>query len=437
MEHEKLSEETVKALPKPESGNRVYYFAGHKLQGLVAPRGFGVRVTTGGARSFVLNYRVGSRERRYTIGLSPDLAVIRAIKIARELRQQVDDGHDPQEAKEIARAPATGCKTVTDVLAEFVKRYVRKTGLRTADEIERTFERLVVPAIGATGIYQIRRSDVIALLDRIEDENGPVMADRVLGHLRKCFNWYAVRDDQFNSPMVKGMARTKPLERARTRILSDDEIRDLWAALDIIAADIVRAKPWLACYPRFVKTLLLTGQRREEVAGMSHDEINGDLWTLPAARNKVKVDHEVPLTDDARALIGKRDKGVGPFVFANSNGTPFSTYSKAKKVLDTTIAELRAARGAPPAERWTHHDLRRSARSLLSRAQVPADHAERTLGHLPPEIVRRYDRHAFRNEKWEALDKLAALVRTILNPPQGNVEPLDAARSKRAKARTP
>ena len=89
------------------------------------------------------------------------------------------------------------------------------------------------PKIGSKSIYDLKRRDVVELLDAIEDAGAPVMADRTLAHLRRALNWHATRDDQFAPPIVKGMSRAKPAaERARSRILADDEIVDLWTALD-------------------------------------------------------------------------------------------------------------------------------------------------------------------------------------------------------------
>jgi hypothetical protein len=122
--------------------------------------------------------------------------------------------------------------------------------LRSANEIERTFEVYVRPRLGGKSIYNLRRSDIVELLDQIEDKNGPVMADRALAYVRKAFNWQATRDDSFTPPIVRGMARSKPSERKRTRFLDDQEIRDIWTALDELKNDAP------LCYPRFVRTLL-------------------------------------------------------------------------------------------------------------------------------------------------------------------------------------
>src|SRR5215510_10702206 len=274
MTHGKLSEETVKRLPVPNKGNRVSYFAGATIQGAKAPRGFGVRVTAADARAFVLNYRLRGREHRFTIGAWPDWSVLKAVREARNLRQRVDRGENPIED----RIPSPATVTVASVLDDFVARHVRNKNqpLRSADEYESAFKRLVKPRVGKLGIYEVRRSHIIKMLDEIEDVNGPVMADRTLACVRKAFNWYATRDDQFNVPVVRGMARIKPKERARTRVLSDDEIRAIWPEL---------AKT--GTFGALVKTLLLTAQRRDEVAQMSRKEIGSDgIWTIPAERYK-------------------------------------------------------------------------------------------------------------------------------------------------------
>jgi hypothetical protein len=221
MKPNKLSEEAIKRLSVPASGNSVTYYAGATIQGAKAPRGFGVRVTAAGARAFVLNYRLRGREHRFTIGAWPDWSALKAVREGRYLRQRIDRGENPLDD----RTPSPAMATVTSILDDFVARYVRNLRKRSADEYVSAFNRLVKPRIGKLGIYEVRRSHVIRMLDEIESANGPVMADRTLAYLRKAFNWYATRDDQFSVPIVRGMARVKAKERARFRVLSDDEIR--------------------------------------------------------------------------------------------------------------------------------------------------------------------------------------------------------------------
>jgi integrase len=419
----KLSEETVKRLPVPDTGNRITYFAGATIQGAKAPRGFGVRVTAAGARAFVLNYRLRGREHRFTIGAWPDWSALKAVREARNLRQRVDRGENPIAEREASSAPVT----VASILDDFVARHVRNKNhpLRSADEYQSAFERLVKPRIGKLGIYEVRRSHVIKMLDEIEDTNGPVMADRTLAYLRKAFNWYATRDDQFNVPVVRGMARIKPKERARTRVLSDDEIRILWPELGKAGT-----------FGAFVKTLLLTAQRRDEVAHMSRKEIDSDgIWIIPAERYKSKRPNFVPLSKATFALMAAQPKYDDcDYVFPSRAKTPYSGFGKSKAKLDRAVLaamKKQAKKGAKvePIPNWTLHDLRRTAKTLMARAGVRPDISERVLGHVIAGVEGTYDRHSYADEKRDALERLAAAIERILKPLPSNVESLNERRS--------
>ena len=318
--------------------------------------------------------------------------------------------------------------TVTSVLDDFVVRHVRNRNqpLRSADEYESAFKRLVKPRIGKLGIYEVRRSHVVKMLDEIEDANGPVMADRTLAYVRKAFNWYATRDDQFNVPVVRGMGRVKPKERARTRVLSDEEIRTIWPVLEDVGT-----------YGSFVKMLLLTAQRHSEVARMSHGEIGADgIWTIPAERYKTKRPNFVPLSKVALALIERQQKFTDcQYVFPTSAKTPYSRSGKSKAKLDTAVfaaMKAQAKKGAKvePIPNWALHDLRRTAKTLMVRAGVRPDISERVLGHVIAGVEGTYDRHSYADEKRDALEKLAAMIERILNPLPSNVETLGEHRAR-------
>jgi integrase len=415
---EKLSEETIKRLPVPDTGNRITYFAGATIQGAKAPRGFGVRVTTAGARAFVLNYRLRGREYRYTIGAWPDWSALKAVRAARDLRQRVDRGENPIED----RTPAPATATVTSILNDFVTQHVRNKNqpLRSAGEYESAFNRLVKPRIGKLGIYEVRRSHVIKMLDEIENANGPVMADRTLAYLRKAFNWYAIRDDQFSAPVVRGMARIKPKERARTRVLSDEEIRAIWPVLAEAGT-----------FGDLVKMLLLTAQRRDEVAQMSRNEIGEDgIWTIPAERYKTKKPNFVPLSKATLALIEAQPKIIDcDYVFPSRVKTPYSGFGKSKAKLDKAVlaamkTQTKKGTKVETLSNWTLHDLRRTAKTLMVRAGVRPDISERVLGHVIAGVEGTYDRHSYAEEKRDALEKLTTMIERILNPPPSNVETL-------------
>jgi integrase len=423
MALEKLNEETVRQLPVPDKGNRVTYFAGAMVQGAKAPRGFGVRVTAAGARAFVLNYRLRGREYRFTIGAWPDWSALKAVREARDLRQRIDRGENPLAD----RAPSPTTASLAAVLDEFVIRYVRNPRQplreRTVSAYESAFKRLVKPRIGKLGIYEVRRSHIIRMLDEIEDVNGPVAADRTFAYLRKALNWHATRDDQFNVPVVRGMARTRPKERARTRVLSDDEIRIIWPELAEAGA-----------FGTLVKLLLLTAQRRDEVAQMALSEIGADgIWMIPAERYKTKCANFVPLSTVALTLIKAQPVIDGSrYLFPSRAGTPFSAFSWHKAALDKAVlaAMQEQVNGAKvaPIPNWRLHDLRRTAKTLMARAGVRPDISERVLGHALRGVEGTYDRHSYADEKRDALEKLAALIERILHP-LANVQSLADRRS--------
>jgi integrase len=415
-----ISEKIVASLPAPATGNRLHYFSGATLQGKRAPSGFAVRVTAAGTKSFVLFYRRDGRQYLDTIGRWDEnakgggLTVLRAIVAAKARADAIHGGADarPARTRTIEDGNKPAGETIGSLLDEFVERYVEKDAkLRSADHIKSAFDRLVKPAIGKVGIYDLRRSALVRLLDKIADEQGPVMADHTLQFLSKAFSWRAARDDDFMSPVVKGMRRTKSAERARDRVLADDEIRDIWSALD--------GMPRPACYARFVRFLLHTASRRNEAAFMQWDEIDRDVWTIPGARYKTKRDHVVPLTATMLKLIGDRPADITkyPFVFSSTSGErAFRSEGRAKGALEKKIAELRKGGGREAMPQWQLHDLRRTARSLMSRAGVLPDHAERAIGHTINGVRGVYDRHEYLDEKRKAFEALGRQIDRILNP---------------------
>jgi integrase len=283
-------------------------------------------------------------------------------------------------------------------------------------------ERLVYKEVGDRPITDIRRSEIIRLLDRIEAgelkdkdgdpiKGGPVMADRTLAVVRKIMNWHATRSDDFRSPIVRGMARTKPKERTRSRTLTDHELRAVWKA----------AGDGKGPFPALVKFLLLTAARRSEAAGLSWAEIDDADWTLPAARNKTKLDLVRPLNEAAQAVLDAQPEIDGcPYVFTTDGRAPLSGFSKFKRDFDKACGVTG----------WTLHDLRRTARSLMSRAAVNSDHAERCLGHVIGGVRGTYDRHEYYDERKQAFEALAAQIERVVNPPKGNVTEMPKRRKR-------
>jgi len=223
------------------------------------------------------------------------------------------------------------------------------------------------------------------------------MADRTLALIRKIMNWYATRSDDFRSPIVRGMARVKGKERARERTLTDDELRAIWRAADATEGP----------FGRLVQFLLLTAARRNEAAQMKRSELSGAEWTLPAARNKTKVDLVRPLSAAARSVLELVPALAGcDYVFSTDARNPISGFSRFKQRIDKACGVTG----------WTLHDLRRTARSLMSRAGVNSDHAERCLGHVITGVRGTYDRHEYADEKQRAYEALAGQIDRVVNP---------------------
>jgi integrase len=358
--------------------------------------GFGLLVTKNGSRSFVVQYRTANTQKSRRMKIAGVLGLLGARKRAKKLLGQVADDKDPlherreQQRKAIARTEHTFQKIAEEYLAREGK------GLRTLGQRRRMLQP-VYKRLGSTPIDDIRRSDIVSLLDAIEDASGPVMADRTLATVRRIMNWHASRSDEFRSPIVRGMARTKGKERARSRILSDEELRAIWKAADRTPGP----------FGAFVQFLLLTAARRGEVVGMTRAELKDGDWTLPESRNKVKVDLIRPLSPAAQNVIAKLPRiGKVGYVFTTNGRSGLGGFTKFKRKLDR----------ASGVKGWTLHDLRRTARSLMSRAGVPSDHAERCLGHVISGVRGVYDRHEFHAEKKQAFEALATLIDRIVSP---------------------
>jgi integrase len=189
--------------------------------------------------------------------------------------------------------------------------------------------------------------------------------------------------------------------------LTDDELRRVWGAANDMGAP----------FGQLVKFLLLTATRRNEAARMVRSEVDGDDWTIPARRYKTGLDHVVPLSAKARALLDEMPR-LSDYVFTIDGRFPLSDFSRGKRKLDklSGVTEFRL------------HDLRRQARTLLGRAGVNGEIGERCLGHVPGGIRGVYDRFEYRDQKAYAFEQLAALIDRIVNPPEGdNVVPLRKA----------
>jgi integrase len=369
-----------------------------------AQRGLRVVVNPNGSKPYAVRFRAPRADgKKHQEKMTfPGVTLAQARKLASDVMFAVAQGRNPAEERSAQRKQAKHAKpdTLRAVCAEYLQRPEHKR-LRTIRAREATLVRHVYPVLGDRDINTIKRSDIARLLDKVEDLSGSVMADETLGFVSHILNWHAKRSDEFRIPIVKGMRRTRPKERARSRVLSDDELRRVWLTAE--ASD--------SPFSKLVQLLLLTCARRSEASRMAWAELENGDWVLPPLRNKTGLLLVRPLSAAAQELLAKLPRiGDCPFVVTTNGRTAISGFSRLKARFDA----------ASRVSGWRLHDLRRSARSLMSRAGVNPDHAERCLGHVIGGVRGTYDRHEFYAEKKHAFEALAAQIQRIVNP-QDNV----------------
>jgi integrase len=371
-------------------------------------RGLRVIVQPSGYKSFHL--RLWYRNKGYNIALgewldmpatSSDpviggpLTLADARLLAAQCLRQIKSGTHPATLKQ---SHAADEDSVESIAAAYMKREgprLRRAGQRQHDI------STICKSLGTRLIAQVKLSDLVRLRDKIEENSGPMAARRVLTSWQALAAWHASRADDFRPPIIpRGVA---PKAISRDRILTDDEIRAVWKAADAYDGS----------FGYYVKFVLLTATRREEANGMRRGElVTPDTWVIPAARCKTKRDVTIPLSRAAQDVLDSVTViAPGDFVFTVDGRRPLGSIHRNKLALD-------AASGT---NGWTIHDLRRTARTLLSRAGVDADTAERCLGHAIQGVRATYDRHKFEQEMRDAFERLATLVETIVLGPTKNV----------------
>ena len=372
-------------------------------------RGLYLVVQPTGRKVWAVRYRFEGVTRKLTLDAGLTLAAAR--KAATAALHELERGVDPAVARTEAKTKAAAAKA--DTVTAICEGYLRREGLklRTVDQRVSILKRLVYPVLGDRPVESLKRSDIVRLLDRIEDGQGQRAADVTLSVLRRIFNWHALRSDTFIPPIVRGMGRQNAKDHRRSRILDDDELRRVW-----VASTAEDAQPFGA----LIRFLLLTAARRSEAAGMRWDEVDANgVWTLPARRSKNKADVVRPLCQAAQALLNAQPRYDGcEYVFINNGTAAIQSFSGAKKKLDN-VSNVTG---------WRLHDLRRTARSLLSRAGVNVDIAERCLGHAIGGVRGVYDKHRYLDEQRHAFEALAALIARLVGGMPAGVVPIRIGR---------
>jgi integrase len=347
-----------------------------------------VRVTPTGSKSYVVvALDPNGKQIWHTIGTTSELRIDAAREKARDAIAAIKSGGD-----------RGGPQSFAKVSSNWFARHVEANALRSTKEIRYYLDRWLLPAWAGRDFESIKRGDVAKLLDHVEDGSGPVAATKCLSVISRICQWHATRNDNYVSPIVRGMERSSIKDRARTRILSNDELRAVWKQAEANGT-----------FGAMVRLLLLTGQRKEKVISMRWSDLSNGVWTIPAEKREKGNAGELKLSRAALDIIEAQPRYPdNPYVLVAPSRTDvhYSGNARAKETFDARL---------PAMPHWQLHDLRRTARSLMSRAGVRPDIAERVLGHAIRGVEGVYDRHDYSEQKAHALAALASLIQTIVS----------------------
>jgi integrase len=352
--------------------------------------GFGLRVSESGRKTWVVMYRHLGKVRRLTLGTYPTLPLADAREQAKDALRAAAKGKDPAGEKKAARLG----DTFGDLAEDYIELYA-KPNKRSWKEDRRALDRDLLPKFKNRKAADIKRREVIALLDRIKARGAAVLANRTLEIMRGIYNWGIDKERVEHNPCTG----VKPSEEtSRDRVLSDDEIRKVWATL--------AAQP-LIISGRF-RLQLITAQRPGEVRKMRWSDVDDDTgwWTIPAEITKNRLSHRVWLTAPALAVLNEMQEQSG------HAGWAFPSPSADGPVRSNTkpTAAICKASGVS----FTPHDLRRTAASHMASLGISRFTIGRVLNHVEKSVTATYDRHSYDAEKRAALEAWAQRMGEII-----------------------
>lgn len=367
--------------------------------------GFGIRLRAGGKRTWIIQYRVGSKQRRVQLGTPENLGADDAREQAKHKLAAVTLGDDPQATKLAARAKAG------NTLGAIVETYldVKRATLRPRSFAETTrYLRKYWKPLHGLPLHTLPRTDIAARLAKIAADNGPVSATRARAALSALLTW-AMREGIADANPVIGTNRPdgrRGEAKTRERVLSDAELAEIWRACSDDD------------YGHIIRLLILSGQRRNEVGAMAWPEIDLDrgTWTISGDRTKNGRAHAVALPHAALAIVERVEHRAGTDRLFGRGGNGFGGWSKARAALDQRIAKNRGAR-AEPLGPWVVHDLRRTVATRMADLGVLPHVIEAVLNHVSGHkagVAGIYNRASYERETRAALALWADHVRSIV-----------------------
>lgn len=372
---------------KPDPNKRVDY-RDTVVFGLV------LRVNKSGTKTFSFHKRINGKMKRLTIGQFGPFTLVEARERAQQILYEVETGRFEQNTGiEIEARPTLG-----DVIPDYIEKHAK---VHNRDWKRKKALLGKFTTLHGMRIAQVKRADVVKACDTIH-KSAPVSANRALAHLKHLMGW-CVERGMIEANPIAGM---KPLskERPRERVLSDNELGVLWAA----SGD--EGYPFGDC----MKLLMLSGQRRAEVAEMRWSELDLEkrLWTLPSKRAKNGKQHTVPITDAMLELLRKTPRFFNSdYVFTTTGKSPVSGFGRVKDRLDEALPE-----GTEP---WIIHDLRRTMSTNMAMLGVPQPVTEALLNHktgVVSGVAAIYNVYSYADEKREALGSWNEYIEKITAP---------------------
>ncbi len=385
-----------------------------------------LRVTTMGHRSYAVRTRINGQQVRKTLGDATTLDLAEARELARDVLKFAARGVDIlEQRKREARAAADAATTAerlewTKIRAEFIDDYA-KPNQRQWEETERILKKYVDPEWKGRLVTEIDRDDVLDLIHKVKKRSGIYMANRTLAHVRKLFNWAALQPKMLKSvPIVRGMQQKG--EKARDRVLTDEELRDLWAAAETLPTP----------FRQYIQLLMLLGQRAGEIKNLERPEIDAvdSLIEFSGAKYKNGRPHVVPMPPMAAAIVAKLPQFEKcSFVVTTTGAVPIDCDTYLKDKLNAAVLKARRkviedAGGDPDdAEAmpdWRLHDIRRTMRTRLSKLGIAPDIGERVMGHVIGGVRGVYDRYDYLEQKRTALGAWERYLRRIVGIADGD-----------------
>ena len=373
--------------------------------------GLALRVTPTGDKTWAVRFRVNGRQRRLTLAPYPTMSLAKARKAARNALLGASTGADPATEKQRARKG----ETFGELADEYLTRHA-KPKKRSWREDDRILNAELLPRWRFRKVKEITRRDVRDLIDAIADRGAPVMANRVLALVRKMLNFAVQRDWIELNPAWKLPAPGE--ERTRDRVLTEQEIREVWAATE-------GERPATRALMRL---RLLTAQRGGELQKMTWADVdlNAAWWVIPAKHSKNRLPHRVPLSPGAIKELKALKKATPDdlWVFAGrTGGRPMGDVKAIARRMALRVQKARAGKGVDDSFEFRGHDLRRTAASYMAAGGIPRLSISKILNHVETGITAVYDRHSYDPEKRAALEWWALKLQAILKEKAATVLP--------------